>query len=191
MRLQNALVSVGLFSNAFFADGALIERSTQDVSVFKAAVANISNAIIAFDNSVNTISSPEDVPTAVIDLQSKTSAIVSVVNFGTTNVQNTASLSVADVLQLYSPISALGTTAQTCLNDLTGKHDNITSAGEDTAVVSMIVAIKSAMQPFENAVVSKVPLSLKSTAQSLADSIITALNNAAITFGGTGSMISG
>jgi hypothetical protein len=162
----------------------VVERSTQDLAVFTTAINNINASLVAFDVPVQALTPTSDIPTAIVDLTAKASDVISAINTGTTNIQATDPLTLSQTIGLVTPASAVGKTANSTLNDLISKKDILINGGQQAAVISLLDTLRTSSTAFATAVVAKVPAQLKSTAQELAGSVTTALNNAIVAFGG-------
>jgi hypothetical protein len=163
----------------------VVERSIQDITVFKTAITNINAALVAFDTSVQAYTSTSDPPSAIADLTAKSSDIASAIDTGTTNIQATTALGYGDTISLVTPSQSLSATANSTLNDLISKKDIITENGQQAAVISILSMIKASSTAFAGALVSKVPSALQSTVQEVAGKVTDAFNNAIVAFGGT------
>jgi hypothetical protein len=157
----------------------------RDLQAFKDAFGAVSSAIMTFDTAVKALTSTADVGTALPDLTDKSNAIVTALQSGTTSVSAQPVLSLTDAINLLSLSSTLTSNANATVTDLISKKSFIDAAGEDGFVVTQLTNVKTAAQAFIAAVVSKVPDSVKSIANSQASQVITALNTGITTFGGT------
>jgi hypothetical protein len=163
----------------------VVERAVQDIGVFTTAINNINASLIAFDVPVQALTPTSDISTAIVDITARASDVISAINTGTTNVEATDPLNLSQTLGLVTPASALGKTANSTLNDLISKKDILINGGQQATVIASLNSLKTSSSAFATAVVAKVPDALKSTAQQLAGSVTTALNNAIVAFGGT------
>jgi len=157
----------------------------RDLQAFKDAFGAVSSALTTFDTAIQALTPSTDVGAVLPDLTDKSNAIVTVLQSGTTSISAQPVLSLTDAVSLLSLSSTLTGNANATVNDLISKKSIIDAAGQDAFVVTQLTNVKTASQAFIAAVVSKVPDSVKSIANSQASQVITALNRGITAFGGT------
>jgi len=169
-----------------FAAGAVaasIQR--RDLATIQAAMASVDDTVTTLDQSIGSLSASSDINSAISDLVSKSQAVVSALNSGTTTVQGTSAVSLTDALSLVSSSNTLVNNVNKTVSDLIGKKDIISGAGQNGVVLDQLNAQKSAAQPFIAAIVSKVPSVVSGIANTQAQQVITALDNGITAFGGS------
>jgi hypothetical protein len=176
---------------SFFIGAAVAAPSTnyakRDLAAFQSAFGAVSDATNAFDASVKAVSTSADVNTNLPDLTAKSNAIVTALTTGTATVNAQPALSLTDSLSLLSLSSTLTTAVNTTINDLISKKPLVDAATppQTSFVLTQLQSVKSASQTFIAAVVAKVPDSVKSIANTQAQSVITALNRGITAYGGS------
>jgi hypothetical protein len=167
---------------SFFIGATLAAPSTshvkRDLAAFRTAFGAVSNATNIFDAAVKTLSSSDDVNTNLADLTAKSNAIVTALTTGTTTVNAQPALSLTDSVTLLTLSNTLATAVNTTISDLITKKPFFDDAdpSQTSFVLTQLQSVKSAAQVFIAAVVAKVPDSVKSVANTQAQTVITALN---------------
>lgn len=176
---------------SFFVGIAVAAPSThyakRDLAAFQSAFGAVSDATNAFDTAVKAVSTPADVNNNLADLTAKSNAIVSTLTSGTTTVNAQPALSLTDAVSLLSLSSTLATAVNTTIDDLIAKKPLVDAATppQTSFVLTQLQSVKTAAQTFIAAVVAKVPDSVKSIANTQAQSVITALNRGITAYGGS------
>jgi hypothetical protein len=167
---------------AIAAPSAFVKR---DIAAFESAFSAIDDAINTFDTAVKALTPTTDVSSALPDLTTKSDAIVTALDDGTTTVTAQPALSLTDAVQLLSLSNTLTSSANQTVTDLITAKPEIDAAGEDSFVVTQLTSVKTASQGFIAAVVAKVPSAVQGLANSQASQVITALDTGITTFGGS------
>jgi len=161
----------------------------RDLSTFTAAFAAVSSAITDFDSSVTALTASSDVNSAITDLTTKSNTIISALNTGAANINATTPLDLSDAVSLLTLSNNLVAATNQTVNDLIAKKSIIDAANEDAFVVTQLTAVRGAAYGFIGAVVSQVPSSVQSIANTQASQVITVLNSGITAFGGSVSKI--
>jgi hypothetical protein len=175
-----SLALIGVASAA-----SIVQRSHLDVTSIIAAIGSMNTSFLALDATVLSLTPQSDIPSAIATVTDEGTAILAAINGATADVQNSEPLSTTAIFSLIKPASDLGTTANTTLYDIIGKHDILVNAGEATFIISELNAMKAATNPFIAALVAKVPTAAQSTVQSYGNQVITALNTGILAYGGS------
>jgi len=164
------------FAAATYA-AALVPR---DLATIQGAFDTINSAVLTFDNAVLAISGTPD----EADLTAKANDIVTQLNAGTSTVTATSSVSLIDALSLVSSSNTLKNSVSKTITDLTAAKPDFT-ADQDATILQQLYDQRSASQTFIAAVITKVPDSVKSIANTQAQAVITAINAGITAYGGT------
>ena len=158
---------------------------SRDIATIEAQFTAINSAVVAFDNDVVAISGTPDTDL----LNAAAQAVVDQLNNSTAIVTDTDAVSVLDAINLVSDSNTLTSSVNKTITDLIAAKPAFDAAGASGEVLSQLEEQKTASQAFIAAVVSKVPDSVKSIANSQAQNVISALNTGITAFGGTVSKV--
>jgi hypothetical protein len=165
---------------AFAAASYAAALMPRDLATIQGAFNSIDAAVTTFDNAVLAISGTPD----EADLTAKADAIVAALNDGTATVTATSSVALLDALNLVSSSNTLKDAVDKTITDLTAAKPDFT-ADQQATVLQQLLDQKAASQTFIAAVVSKVPDSVKSIANTQAQAVITSINRGITAYGGT------
>ena len=172
MKFSSQLYVLCLATGAY--GRAVVEE--RDLQTVTGALTQVQTGIDGLDSVVNAFNGD---PAPV---QSQSSQLVSTINAGTTAVQGSTPLTVADTIALFGPVGVLKTHAQTLSDDLTSQRPAIQAAKLCDVTRQQISDINTASQALISAIVAKVPDAGKPIAQSQADGITQVLNGAQANF---------
>jgi hypothetical protein len=175
-------VTVGFAAGAMAMPSAILKR---DLATIQGAFTNISSAVNTLDAGILSLTSTTDPASAISLLETQSQSVTDALNAGTATVTPTSALSLGDSINLLSSSQTLVNNVNKTVQDLESKKSIIDNANADAIVVSQLQSQKVASQAFINAVVSKVPSSVSSIANSQAAQVITVLNDGITFFGGS------
>jgi hypothetical protein len=170
---------------AFAAASYAAVLPSRDIATIEAQFSAINSEVVAFDNDVLAISSTPDTDLLTAAAQ----AVVDQLNNSTAIVTDTAAVSVLDAINLVSDSNTLTNSVNKTITDLIAAKPAFDAAGASGEVLSQLEDQKTASQAFIAAVVSKVPDSVQSIANSQAQNVIAALDTGITAFGGTVSRV--
>ncbi|KAK2589982.1 hypothetical protein QQS21_012336 [Conoideocrella luteorostrata] len=118
-------------------------------------------------------------PKSTLDAANK---LIATIKAGSGTVSGSEPLQLADATQLLKPVQELKSHAQTLVNDLKGKKDQIQTQGLCDVVRGEIGDINTDSKSLIDATVSKVPEAAQGIAKEQAQGIIDVLNDATQAF---------
>ena len=163
------LIPLGLFATTVLADGASI----------LAAMAKISSATVALNNTVASFPAGPLGLLDVIPLLSASSTLLSDINSGTKVAEASANLTLAETISVAGATQTLVSTVQSTLNTVMAAKAKFTA----DLLISPIILLnlkeeKAATDKFSAAVISKVPTAYQGLAANIVAPIDTAFNAA-------------
>jgi hypothetical protein len=163
MRFSTVLLPIAALTTSVVADGASIV----------AAMGTIANATIALNSSITSFRADGD-PLKLLPIIVQSTELLSDINAGTKVASKSANLTTADALTVAGATTSLVSTVQTTLDNIVAGKKLFALELVGPVIYLNLEEEKSATDKFSAAIISKVPASLQSTAQSLVAPIDTA-----------------
>ncbi|KIN02641.1 hypothetical protein OIDMADRAFT_18415 [Oidiodendron maius Zn] len=173
MRFSTILLPLAALSTSVLADGASILN----------ALSTISNATTALNSSITSFRADGD-PLKLIPILIQSTTLLSDINDGTNTASSSANLTVDETLTVASATLNLVSSVETTLDNIVGGEKLFSSELVSPVIYLNLVQEKSATDKFSAAVISKVPESLQSTAETIVAPIDTAFTAAIAAFKG-------
>ncbi|KAK1766360.1 cell wall protein [Phialemonium atrogriseum] len=148
---------------------SLVER---DLPTVTSVIAKVDSGIKALDTAVQAFSGSDS------DVSSAGDALVSTIKAGTTTVDGSDDLSLADALGLQGAVTTLQGDANSLVDSLSAKKSAFEDAGLCASIRQQTTDISSASSDLIDAIVSKVPEAAQGIAKDLASGILKALAQA-------------
>lgn len=148
---------------------SLVER---DLPTVTSVIAKVDSGIKALDTAVQAFSGSDS------DVSSAGDALVSTIKAGTTTVDGSDDLSLADALGLQGAVTTLQGDANSLVASLSAKKSAFEDAGLCASIRQQTTDISSASSDLIDAIVSKVPEAAQGIAKDLASGILKALAQA-------------
>jgi len=160
--------------------GASATIVTRDLATIQGVISDISKATDSLDTAVKAFTSDFG------PLQSASDALLSTIKGGVTKVAASDVLPLLDAANVAQSVIALNTSASNVINDLISKKSALVAAGKGGDTLKTLQEQRSAAKSLADAITSKVPTDLQSTASQLSQSIDDAFNRGIGAFQGTG-----
>lgn len=153
----------------------LVQR---DLATVTSAFATVAKALTGLDTAVKGLNGAADIG----NVQSASSALLSALNTGASNVKSSTDLTLQEAIQLQQVVSGLQTTGQSLANDLSSKKTVIQDLGLCQIVALQAADIAKSSKALSDAVVSKVPQAAQQIAAQMASGFSNALTQSQQTF---------
>ncbi|KAH7175221.1 cell wall protein [Dactylonectria macrodidyma] len=144
----------------------------RDLATVTEVLSDVSSGIESLDSAVQSFSGDAG------PVQDAAESLVSTINNGKSQVDDSDNLTLGDALGLQDPVQALTEKAQTLTNDLKAQKSAIEAAGLCSTTRSQISSINDASQGLIDSIISKVPEAAQSIAKELASGLTDVLNDA-------------